>query len=68
MISSGIVFFVLQGKTVLRAFTSFRRGGGTRETNLIDRIEVSNSGSIWGVLLSGVACIVILYYVVQTDL
>ena len=68
MISSGIVSFVLQGKTVLRAFTSFRRGGGTRETNPIDRIEVPNSWFIWGTLLSGAACVVILYYAFHTDL
>ena len=69
MISSGIVSFALQEKTVLRAFTSFRRGGeGTRETNPIERIEVPNSWFIWGTMLSGAACVVLLHYAFHADL
>lgn len=69
MISSGIVSFALQGKTLLRAVTSFRRKGeGMRETNPVDRIEVPNSWFIWGTLLSGAACVVLLKYAFHTDL
>ncbi len=67
MVSSGIVSFALQGKTVLRAFTSFGKGiESTGKANPADRIEVPNSWFIWGTILSGVACVIILYYAFHT--
>ncbi len=67
MVSSGIVSFAMQGKTVLRAFNSFgKRRTSHSEENPMDRIEVPNSWFIFGTLISGAACVLILHYAFNT--
>ncbi|HUI40182.1 MAG TPA: OPT family oligopeptide transporter [Methanothrix sp.] len=67
MVSSGIVSFALQGKTVLRGFSLFRKEGASAAgENPVDRIEVPNSWFLLGTLVSGIACVVILHYAFHT--
>lgn len=67
MVSSGIVSFAMQGKTVLRGFTSsWKKNASYGEKNPIDWIEVPNSWFVWGTLISGGACVLILHYAFNT--
>ncbi|HEY9765105.1 MAG TPA: OPT family oligopeptide transporter [Chroococcales cyanobacterium] len=67
MVSSGIVAFAMQGKTVLRAFSFFgKKKASSGKENPLDKIEVPNSWFLWGTLISGFACIVILHGVYHT--
>ena len=67
MVSSGLVSFAMQGKTILRGFTSFgKKSASYGEKNPIDGIEVPNSWFVWGTLISGGACVLILHYAFNT--
>lgn len=67
MVSSGIISFAMQGKTIVRAFTSFgKKKSENSEKNPMDDIEVPNSWFVWGVLISGTACVVILHKAFHT--
>ncbi|VVB71476.1 OPT oligopeptide transporter protein [uncultured archaeon] len=67
MVSSGIFSFAMQGRTALRAFTSFgNRKASQREESPLDRIEVPNSWFIFGTIISGAACVFILHYAFHT--
>lgn len=71
MVASGIVSFSMQGKTMVRAFTSFakkKNPGETTDENPMDKIEVPNSWFLWGVLVSGIACVAILKIVYNTHI
>ncbi|HBN07205.1 MAG TPA: peptide transporter [Cyanobacteria bacterium UBA8530] len=67
MVSSGIVSFAMQWKTMARAFTSFgKKGAASTEKNPLDKVEVPNTWFIWGTIVSGSACVVILHFAFHT--
>lgn len=56
MVSSGLLAFALQGKTIVRAFSSFlskKEGDSAVDEDLMRRTEVPNSWFAIGVVLSG---------------
>jgi OPT family oligopeptide transporter len=69
MVTSSLLMFALQGKTVIRAvstlFTMFV--GKTGEPDESERIQVPNSWFVAGVGVSGFACVLILYYAFKTN-
>jgi len=70
MVSSSLVMFALQWKTVLRAFGGIANIFYKRENTAADplaHIEVPNSWFVTGTALSGLACMLVLHYAFQTS-
>ena len=59
MLAYGILQFFAQWRTILRAFSGFGRGGGNRESALVQATEVPGSWFAIGTALSGTAAILI---------
>ncbi len=62
MVSSGLVGFALQWRTIVRAFRGMRRGGGGVEgvdPELVARTEVPLSWFLWGGLAAGAGVVVL---------
>jgi uncharacterized oligopeptide transporter (OPT) family protein len=69
MVSSGILAFLLQWKTIVRAFTGFSKGGGTdSENQLRTDTEAPGSWFLWGTLISGSAVILVANYYFEIPL
>ncbi|OGR75267.1 MAG: hypothetical protein A2X32_08100 [Elusimicrobia bacterium GWC2_64_44] len=70
MVTSSLVMFALQWKTVLRAFGGIANIFYKRENTAADplaHIEVPNSWFVTGTALSGLACMLVLHYAFQTS-
>lgn len=66
MVSSGLVTFLFQWKTIVRALSGFtalfnKSKNNTKEEDVIAQIEVPTSWFLTGTLLSGMGCIWVLY-------
>jgi OPT family oligopeptide transporter len=58
MVSSGLLLFALQWKTIVRAFASFLGGRGTqRDDEAVQKVEVPMSWFLWGTAASGMGVI-----------
>jgi uncharacterized oligopeptide transporter (OPT) family protein len=59
MVSSGLLAFGLQWRTILRAFRGLTGGGGEKGANdeLVERTEVPISWFAWGCALAGIAVV-----------
>jgi OPT family oligopeptide transporter len=70
MVSSALVAFALQWKTIARAFKGAGKtaGAGGEHDRPWDRIEVPNSWFWTGTIISGLACIIILKVAFDTSL
>lgn len=69
MVSSSLVMFALQWKTVVRAFGGLTNIFSNRKDSAADplaHIEVPNSWFVTGTALSGLACMAVLHYAFQT--
>jgi OPT family oligopeptide transporter len=69
MVSSSLVMFALQWKTVVRAFGGLTNIFQNRKDSAADplaHIEVPNSWFATGTALSGLACMAVLHYAFQT--
>lgn len=66
MVTSALVVFVFQWRTITRALgeltSIFRSKKGDKKVDPMDRIEVPASWFLWGTALSGLGCILVLYY------
>ena len=56
MVSSGILAFLLQWKTIMRAFSGFGKGGGS-EDQLRTDTEAPGSWFLWGTVIAGAGTI-----------
>lgn len=69
MVSSSLVMFALQWKTVVRAFGGLTNIFHNRKDSAADplaHIEVPNSWFVTGTALAGLACMAVLHYAFQT--
>jgi OPT family oligopeptide transporter len=71
MVTSGLVFFLMQGAAIKRAFSGLTKGLKGKDKsapeNPLDRIEVPTSWFLTGVGLSGLGCALVLYYAFDTS-
>ena len=69
MVTSSLLMFLLQGKTILRAFsTLFTMFGGSKsESAEHERIQVPNSWFVGGVAISGLGCVAVLHFAFATN-
>jgi putative OPT family oligopeptide transporter len=70
MVTSSLVMFALQWKTVLRAFGGITNIFHKREDTAADplaHIEVPNTWFLGGTALAGLACMLVLHYAFQTS-
>ncbi|MDD2772477.1 MAG: OPT/YSL family transporter [Elusimicrobiales bacterium] len=72
MVTSGLLLFGMQWKTVLRAFSGLSSILGKKkdcdEYDPIAHVEVPGSWFVTGVLVSGLGCILVLHYAFNTSL
>jgi uncharacterized oligopeptide transporter (OPT) family protein len=64
MVSSGILAFLLQWKTILRAFSGFGGGGGgsSSEDQLRANTEAPGTWFLWGTVLAGAGTIMVAHH------
>jgi uncharacterized oligopeptide transporter (OPT) family protein len=69
MVTSGLFMFVLQWKTVRRAFSGFGEifSKSKRSSDFVSQVEVPSSWFLFGTFVSGVGCILVLHYAFQTS-
>jgi uncharacterized oligopeptide transporter (OPT) family protein len=72
LVTSGLFFFALQWRTILRAVSGMGamlgRGGSAAVPSEADRIQVPNSWFVVGTLIAGAGCVVILNRVFDTSI
>ncbi len=71
MVTSGLLAFAFQWRTILRAFsgiTAIFTGNKSGKEDPMARIEVPGSWFIFGTAISGLGCILVLYFAFDTAL
>ena len=70
MVTSGLLAFFMQWRTIARAFSGvgklFKKTSPGGVVDPLERIEVPASWFLWGVSLSGLGCILILFFYFNT--
>jgi putative OPT family oligopeptide transporter len=71
MVTSGLLAFFMQWRTIARAFAGlgklFKRRTVSGVIDPLERIEVPASWFLWGTVLSGLGCILVLYFAFGTS-